>query len=238
MSSQFSHRRKTRGFTLVEMVITMAIFILLSAAVFGIISCVLQTASTLQENQNRRDQLEALNAYLNNQLRAMPAGSVLISYRRGDGEGLVQNGIIWGQDKLLTALDAKLQSNGLYTLQLTAFDPRMLPKFSPSPLLFFESLITQNDPGIIWTPLIHDIRSIGWKFQILNMTDWLDVWSDPGNKANLVEFTIEQAGDLQPSVIDFWLPHIEPINLASLPGLTNAPATNAPATNAPATNAP
>jgi len=115
---------KTAGFTLLEMVITLSIFILLAAAVFGIMTGVLQGASSLQDNQNRRDQIAALNAFLKKKLGEMPAGSALISYRRGDGEGLAQNGIILGQESLAVAIDAKVQANGYYTLRYATFSWR------------------------------------------------------------------------------------------------------------------
>jgi len=204
-------RHKVGGFTLLEMMITLAIFIMLSGAVFGIITGVLRTASILQDNQNRRDQLVALDAYLHQQLTGLPADGILISYRRGEGEGLKQNGIIFGQGERLTALDAVLQANGYYTIRLANMDPSNLPKFSAPAPLVFEADIAQNSSAIAWAPLIHDVRQIEWKFQILNATEWLEMWSDLNTRPNLIELTLEQAGDLKPSTIDFWIPRIEPI---------------------------
>ncbi len=211
-------RKKSGGFTLMEMMITLAIFILLSTAVFGIIAGVLHSASVLQDNQNRRDQLVAFNDYLNRQLKELPNGSILVSYRRGDGEGLKQNGIIFGQGENLTAIDAVQQPNGYHTLRMTTLDPSTLPKIVASPIVLFEAQLTQNDPGLAWTPLIRDIRHIEWKFQMFNMTEWQEIWNDSVNKPNLVEVTLEQAGDLQPVVMDFWLPPVAPINVKQ--GLT------------------
>jgi prepilin-type N-terminal cleavage/methylation domain-containing protein len=41
------HSRSQRGFTLIEMMITLAVFILLAGAVFGIMTGVLQSTSAL-----------------------------------------------------------------------------------------------------------------------------------------------------------------------------------------------
>lgn len=229
---------KTGGFTLLEMMITLAIFILLSAAVFGVISGVLQSASTLQDNQNHRDQLAALNAFLNRQLRGLPAQSVLISYRRGEGEGLKQNGIIFGHDEMLTAVDATMQPNGYYTVRLAAFDPSGTPNSTVSPALLFEAAVCRDASTVAWTPLIHDVKQLEWKFQILNSTDWLEMWSDSGNKPNLVEFSMQQAGDLHSSVMDFWIPRIEPLAVVLAPGPATPAPTPTPQPTPPATNAP
>jgi prepilin-type N-terminal cleavage/methylation domain-containing protein len=207
-SSSSVRRKKNAGFTLLEVVITMIIFVLLCAAVFGLMSGVLQSASSLQDNQNHRDQLERLNAFLEKKLKGLPAQSAVISYQRGQGEGLTQSGIILGHDVNLIAIDAKIQANGYYTLRLATFDPATMPKnIAVSPTLLFETNVIQ-DTTISWTPLIRDITQLSWKFQNINATEWLDLWSDPSNPPNIVEFSIHQAGDLQTSTMDFWLPRM------------------------------
>ncbi len=201
---------KTAGFTLLEMVITLSIFILLAAAVFGIMTGVLQGASSLQDNQNRRDQIAALNAFLKKKLGEMPAGSALISYRRGDGEGLAQNGIILGQESLAVAIDAKVQANGYYTLRYATFTGAGANNLVNWQL--FEQAITNDDASINWSPLIRDIKAVSWKFQDLNITQWLDQWNNASAKPNLVEFSTQLAGDSQPVTMDFWLPRIDPVS--------------------------
>ena len=200
-----------------ELVISMGVLMLLSAAVFGIISGVLKSATVLQDNQNRRDQLMALNAYLNQKLKGMPAKGVVISYQRGNGDGLNQNGIIFGWDSSFTAIDAVPQSNGYYTIRLTSLDPSTIPQNGAQPLNFFQTAVMQNDTTLRWSTLIRDVRQLDWKFQVLNATDWLEMWNDPTNKPNLIELSLQQAGDAQPSIMDFWIQKINPVNLAVKP---------------------
>lgn len=208
------------GFTLLEMMITLAIFILLAAAVFGLMSGVLQGASTLQDNQNRRDQIESLNAFLKNQLSSMPATSTLSSYQRGDGEGLVQNGILFGTADLATAVDATPQANGYYVLRLTNLASVIVNGQAQDARQTLLQLVTTNDPSLVWTPLITDIKTLDWKFEQFNVTPWVDLWSSPPNP-NLVEFTMQPAGELQPTTMDFWLPKIQPIAIHIAPQPAN-----------------
>lgn len=228
-SSAYGRSQRKAGFTLLEVVITITIFIFLCAAVFGIMSGVLQGASSLQDNQGRRDQLERLNAFLEKKIKGLPAQSTVISYRRGQGEGLNQNGIILGYNQNLIAIDATIQANGYYTLRLATFDPATMPRnIAVSPTLLFETDLIQ-DTAISWTPLISDITQLSWKFQNLNATEWLDLWSDPSNPPNLVEFSIHQAGDLQTSTMDFWLPRmvaVQPIVAAQSGAPSGGPPTN------------
>jgi prepilin-type N-terminal cleavage/methylation domain-containing protein len=200
------------GFTLLEMMITLAIFILLAAAVFEILTGVLQGTSSLQDNLNHRDQIAALNAFLKKKLGEMPAAGTLTSYQRGDGEGLVQNGIIFGTLNLATAIDAKVQANGYYTLRLATFATDAAPGDPPDARSALQQLVTTDDPTLAWTPLITDIKTLDWKFLDFNQTVWVELWGSSSNP-NLVEFSMQPAGELQPTTMDFWLPQINTITL-------------------------
>jgi len=193
--------------------ITLAIFILLAAAVFGIMTGVLQSTSSLQDNQNRRDQIEALSAFLGNKLREMPAAGTLTSYQRGDGEGLTQNGIIFGTANLATAIDAKIQPNGYYTLRLTTFTTEAGQSQPQDARQVLQQAVTTDDPTLVWTLLIGDIKTLDWKFQDLNVTDWVEQWN-AATKPNLIEYSMQTAGDLQSTTMDFWIPKIETVTLS------------------------
>jgi prepilin-type N-terminal cleavage/methylation domain-containing protein len=209
-----SSRRQASGFTLLEMMITLAIFVLLVGAVFGIMTGVLQGASTLQDNQNRRDQIEALNAYMNKKIGEMPATATLASYQRGDGEGLVQNGIIFGTANYATAFDAKSQPNGYYTLRVTTFTTEGGQDQPQDARQVLAQAVTTDDPTLVWSQLMTDIKTLDWKFLDFNVTQWVDIWSST-TKPNLMEFSMQPADELQPATIDFWLPKLETVTISA-----------------------
>jgi prepilin-type N-terminal cleavage/methylation domain-containing protein len=202
-------RRKRDGFTLMEMMITLAIFVLLAGAVFGLMSSVLSGTGALQDNQNRRDQVSALNAFMKKRLGEMPATATLTSYQRGDGEGLAQNGIIFGTSTLATAFDAKAQPNGYYTLRLATYTSEAGQNQTDARQTL-QQAVTTDDPTLVWTPLITDIKTLDWKFLDFNVTQWVDLWSS-STKPNLMEFSLQPAGELQLTTMDFWLPKLEAV---------------------------
>jgi prepilin-type N-terminal cleavage/methylation domain-containing protein len=199
--------RQPNGFTLMEVMITLVIFVLLTAAVYAILAGILQGTSVLQYNQNHKDQIVALNAFLKKKLGGMNAQSDFFSYRR-DGEGLSQNGIIFGQNEVLLAIDAKVQANGYYTLRLAS--QVGLPSSGPFTSQIFGQRVSSDDPSIVWTPLMRDVQHIDWKFQDPTTSQWVDQWINAPHKPAMVEFTLQQAGDLQSNTKDFWLPPITP----------------------------
>jgi prepilin-type N-terminal cleavage/methylation domain-containing protein len=213
---QLRRRPGSRGFTLLEMMITLAIFVLLAGAVFGLMTGVLQSTASLQDNQNHRDQIEALSAFLTNKLGEMTAQSTLLSYQRGDGEGLTQNGIIFGTTSTATAIDAKAQPNGYYTLRVTTLSPETDEGQPQDARQVLQQSITSDDPTLAWTPLIKDIKTLNWEFLNFNQTQWVNIWNSPA-KPNLVEFSLQQAGDLQPITMDFWIPKIDAVSLHIAP---------------------
>jgi prepilin-type N-terminal cleavage/methylation domain-containing protein len=219
---------KIDGFTLLEMVITMVIFLLLAGAVFGIITGVLQSVSTLHENQNRRDEIAALNAFFKKELDDLSAQSSLASYKR-NSEGLVQNGIILGEAGEAKGIDFKIQANGYYTLRettVTSIHDSHPNEESATFTASLKSHVTKDDGSLNWTPLIRDIKTATWKFHDPNTDLWLDQWDNAGAKPNLVELSLQLAGDLQPVTMDFWIPQLSP---AILPNLSqNASPVSAP----------
>jgi prepilin-type N-terminal cleavage/methylation domain-containing protein len=212
---------RTRAFTLVEMVITMTIFVLLAGAVFGIITGVLQSADVLQDNQNRRDEIMALQEFLKTQLDAMPGKATFNPYQRGTGDGLPLNGIIFGTAGLLTAIDAKAQPNGLYTLRVATYSTTGDDIHAAN---VFDQAVTGDDDSLNWRDLIRDVKSIDWKFMAQNSTLWTDTWPlATTTKPNLVEFSIQLAGETQPAVTDLWIPPIVDTQALVLPASANAP---------------
>ena len=195
-----------RGFTLIEVLVTLAIFILLTASVFGIMTAVFQSSNALKENQNRQDEVSALRAFLKNRFDSLGATDHLMTYARGDGDGMHVNGILMiaqsGSDA--QAIDASRQPNGLYSLRLARPSVDDLPINLAS---FFQK-VDKNVDALTWTSLIQDVKSIDWKFQSTSSPEWTDEWTGDTTKPALIECTVQLAGDAQPTVMDFSLPHL------------------------------
>jgi len=219
--------RRTRagGFTLIEMIITLSVFLLLAAAIFGIFGATLQSASTLQENQNREDAVQALGAWLRQSLLEIPSGGVLVSYHRDDQPFRV-SGIIWGIDHNLRALDIQAQGNGNYLLRLanyreaddhlaTAFADSTGPTVSAEAVAHFKTQVLENDSNLSWRTLLRDIKSANWRFRSTASTDWVDSSSE--GRPLLAELTLQSSGMIGSVVDDFWIPPLQPAGGVALP---------------------
>ena len=211
--------RTRGGFTLIEVIVTLTIFILLTAAVFGIMTAVFQGSNDLQDNQNRRDEVSALHAYLKNDFENLAASDHMQTYRRGTGDGLRVNGVLLVTQGNTFALDAEPQSNGLYVLRLG----RPTPDRDPNPTVAsFTQELEKNQSALTWTPMIRDVKSIAWQFQSASSPDWQKEWLADPAKPTLVECSIQLAGDQAPVTMDFLVPHVVAPGSQAIP--TVAPA--------------
>jgi len=207
----YGHRRR-RGFTLIEVIITLSIFLLLAAAVFGIFSATLESVSGLQDNLNQSDEVEALGAFLKKSLLDLPADGALTSYHR-DGMPFKVSGLIWGSGNQLRAADMLLQPNGYYSLRLAYYTP---PDSSQVvPLADFQRQILSDDPSLAWRVLVRDIRTADWRFKGFNAMVWDEQASN--GKPVLAEFTLQLAGSTSAVTDDFWIPPTQPMTIQAAP---------------------
>jgi prepilin-type N-terminal cleavage/methylation domain-containing protein len=210
-------RSSCRGFTLIEMLITLSVFLLLAGAIFSIFGATLEGATTLQDDQNRSDQSEVLGAWLRQAFLALPAEGVLVSYHRDDRPFHV-SGVIWGTGDQLGALDLQPQANGNYALRyctpptdqnLTLAGQTGTTRYSAI-LIKFQGLVFNDDPSLNWRVLVRDLKSADWRFRAVNAVDWVD--TSTGGKPLLAELTFQLAGKADSVVEDFWIPPVQPPN--------------------------
>jgi prepilin-type N-terminal cleavage/methylation domain-containing protein len=195
MNARLSHARG--GFTLIEMVITLCIFVMLAAAVFGIFSATLESVGSLQDNQNHEDQAEALGAWLKQSFLALPADGTILSLHR-EGAPFEVADLIWGDGDELRVLDLHLQADGNYTLRLASFVPSSSSRalaVASLPRVFADE-VTADDPSLEWRPLIRNIKTADWRFRLPNAAIWQD--SAPGSLSAVTD--------------DFWIPPLQPPN--------------------------
>jgi prepilin-type N-terminal cleavage/methylation domain-containing protein len=229
------HRSRRGGFTLIEMIITLSVFLLLAAAIFSIFGATLQGATTLQDDQSRSDQSDALGAWLRQSFLSLPAQGTLVSYHR-DGRPFRVSGVIWGAGDQLSALDLQPQANGNYALRystypadqgltLTGLTGTASAGYS-AVLMKFQTEVFNDDPSLNWRILVRDIKSADWRFRAPNAIDWVDVSS--GAKPLFAELTFQLAGKADPVVEDFWIPPLQPPNSGTAAAPVAAPAAALP----------
>jgi prepilin-type N-terminal cleavage/methylation domain-containing protein len=199
------------GFTLIEMVVTLGVFVLLAGSVFGILSAVLQSSTRLADDQRRQDEATALEGYLQHRFqRVADSAGVLFTYRRDAQDGA--RGLIFSDGNDLVALNTGYQANGYRNLRQARFvPPPDVAGNAQAGALLFERFILRGDDSIVWRPLLGDLRQIDWKFRLKDGAEWVEDLLPSQTPPSLVEMTLEIAGDLRARTADFWMPPVEPV---------------------------
>ena len=207
-----------RGFTLIEMMITLGVFLLLAGAVFQIFGATLTGAGELQDNQSREDKTEAFGAWLKHQFLALPAAGLVASYHR-DGSLLRTTCLVWGPSGDLQALDLHTQPDGRYTLRLAQCPPSDTEADLPAAVRSdaFARQVMADDPALEWRPLLRDLTSGSWRFRSGGAHVWQDTAN--GDRESVIEFDFKAAGAAVDVTEDCWVPPVQPARLP--PGLTS-----------------
>ena len=212
-----------RGFTLIEVIITLCIFCMLAAAVFSIFSATLKSDSSLHDNQSLENQSEALTDFLKQNLSALPAAGSMQVYLRDTNVPTVV-GVMWGSGFNWYAADPQIQPNSYYTLWYTAYvrptDSQITDPGSISAA--FLQQVMAKDPTLVWRPLMKDLKSVTWQFRDFNAVEWINQIN--GAKPLLAEFSFQPAATQLPVTQDIWIPPIQTaMNAAAQPAVHPTP---------------
>ena len=193
--------RTEKAFTLLEMVMAMALLVLLVGGLFGVVHSSMRAASTLHQQQNRGREISALLEMCRKTFRTLPA-SASIEMREAGGDSQAElilhhapGAFAWTET--FTSLDdavlsVKPQPGGRVRLILSREQTSSGTESSPD--------ATRS------VMLIPDLMNVSWRFYDGRTGAWQPEWKDAATHPLLVELTLSVAGEDKPRTAEFWLP--------------------------------
>ena len=205
-------RTTARGFTLFEMVVVVAIFVLLAGGIYATVNAAVRATATLTEENLQIQRLNAFVALVRRTFHNLPANARFSGGVRSDaGDGFPEitfrdaPGVFaWGMGGPSAAtalLAARPRLGGGRELSL------MLLPGSLSEMERRDAL----ERGV-WLRLLPDLREVKWRFYSEEQQDWLDEWLE-GERPPLVELNLQLLGEEVPRRFIFWLPPVKEIAL-------------------------
>lgn len=201
--------RGLRGFTLVEMILALGIFVLLAGAIFASVQAVTTASAVLGEEQVRARRLDAFLSWCRQGFRNLPArAEVLLRTRDTGAAGLAVDLLIrrapgafslgefdaQGPDLVLSALP---DGRGGATLSVARY-----------PGSWNLNEITQNLREEDWVPLLRDIRLLRWTFWDAVQEQFVEQWPEGRPRPELMRLELTlQTGEEYVAV--FRLPPLE-----------------------------
>ncbi len=202
-----------RGFTLIEVMLAIAILVLLMGGLFGTVRATVKACGALRETQQARERIDGFFLVCQQTFPALPAPATLVTVPAGPGSPAVSlvlrnapaalavgaRGVFFGE----TAVVARPQNNGGLTLgiEYRQIDPQT----------------NQVRPDPLWLPLVTDLQGVAWSFYDGQTGQWQERWDDASRHPTLVRLTLVFLGDPQKWTRTFWLPKLLPPATGQIP---------------------
>jgi len=213
-------RARRRGFTLIEVILSLAILALLTGGVFGTVRATMSATAALRDAQQQRQGVYGLIELCQQTLSSLPGEASVIKQVRRDNStpeltlrqaprafALGERAFFYGE----TALTARRQNNGALTLGV---EYRKINRWTQK---------VEGDPQ--WLPLLKDVQGVAWNFYDPGSGIWLDHWENASRKPQGVRLTLSFLGNDPAWSQTFWLPQIMPVMLQTIQSMnlsTNA----------------
>jgi len=201
-------RRATRGFTLFEMVVVVAIFVLLAGGIYATVNAAVRATATLTEENLQIQRLNAFVALVRRTFHNLPANAQFSGGVRAEGgDGFPEITLRDAPGVFAWGMGGPSAGTALLTAR-----PRLGGGRELSLMLLPGSLGEMERRDALergaWLRLLPDLREVKWRFYSMEQQDWLEEWME-GERPPLVELNLQLLGEEVPRRFIFWLPPVK-----------------------------
>ena len=205
-------RRATRGFTLFEMVVVIAIFVLLAGGIYATVNAAVRATATLTEENLQIQRLNAFVSLVRRTFHNLPANARFAGGVRAEGgDGFPEITLRDAPGVFAWGMGGPSAGTALLTAR-----PRLGGGRELSLMLLPGSLGEMERRDALergaWLRLLPDLREVKWRFYSLERQEWLEEWLE-GERPPLVELNLQLLGEEVPRQFIFWLPPVKEATL-------------------------
>lgn len=192
---------KTKGFTLFEMLVSVSLFLLMSGAIYMIVSTAIRTSATLTRHRLNSERLETLFSFLRSVFANLPPSAELSFQIREFGDNAPElhfqqaPGIFpWKGGSNSAHVISILSDTQNSTLAIKSYSANLYEEERKH--------ILSEKSG--WIHLLKGVSRIQWKFFDAATNSFREEWNF--GRPQLVEMTLWQADQPDPVTAQFWIP--------------------------------
>lgn len=185
--------RRLQAFTLVEVILALAVLMLLVGVLFAVVDTTLRAATELEERQNKNRELNAFLSLCRKTFVNMPATVTFQARLVPLGKGFYPELIFrnapglwwWGEAKnasTSTILGVRGQVGGLVGLGILQDSEDQI-----------NSYLNGGTAARPWLMLLPDLRNAQWRFYDAGSQTWTKEWVNSSNRPACAELTLETA---------------------------------------------
>ncbi len=215
------------GFTLIEVLVSVAIFIMLAGGIFSAVQVAVTASSEVSTAQLATARTDAFQRFVRVLfLNLPPDASLDLRIRQEAGRGDVVEMLLWpapeiadfggpGQRSDGLALAARPDGDGAFTISVANFD-------SSEDDARRDARLAESD----WLPILPEVRTLRWRFGQANGTPLVETWKPEQGRPSMIDLELTRLdGSVLP--LQFWLPPIAADANAAGPGQNGGDGANA-----------
>lgn len=208
------HRRPDRAarlqgaFTLLEVIISMAVFSIVAGGLFGVVQASLRAADELETTQREARRTAAFIELCRKTLATLPPQATLRGDWAEDANPPVQelefrNAPLifsWGGTALnygFTTIGIRAQEDGKFSLAISRSDFAPPDEAATGMPTQSDSTLEPDEQGRYWLVLVPDLEWVQWRFFDSHINDWADMWQST-SRPQLIELEFLLPGDTVP----------------------------------------
>lgn len=206
-------RPTSKGFTLLEVLVAMAILVVLVAGLAGITGASVRLGKTVLEAQQDDAIRDGFERLIRENLAEIPQDSPL----------LLQEGILNGSQTVIlgkaaglfpvsglplvtesVALETRRDRSGQFSLWLLYYAGDLARAIQDNAM---------DSELLVQIPFKDGLEFLRWRVYDATTDEWLDVWEETGRRPHYLEMIYRFAGDTADHRMVFWMPRLQ-----SMPG--------------------
>lgn len=196
------------AFSMLELMIALAIFAVIGGALFQVMDACLRTTSELHDMQRFTRQVASYTELCRKGFATLSADATMVSpvSEEVDGQELrfrnAPSLFAWGATPMnygTTTLAVRPQEDGLFSLSLSRSDFK-LPEEEPDAAGQIAEVpeLEPDEHGRYWLPLIADLEWARWRFYDPRQREWQESWPHSQRRPTMMELTLMIPGDTVP----------------------------------------
>ncbi|SDU06608.1 prepilin-type N-terminal cleavage/methylation domain-containing protein [Verrucomicrobium sp. GAS474] len=200
MKRTASHLR--RGFTLLEVMLALAVFAVVAGGLFGTIRGMMKATATLREAQRDANGIYGVFELCRRTFAALPSAATILSTATDGATPLpyelvlenASSAFIFGDRAFFygeIAMTAHTEGDGTLTLGV---EYRRIDTTTGLAM-----------PNPLWLPLLTNLKEMQWHYYDATAESWEDTWTETTRPA-LVQLTLMHGDDPREWTQTFWLP--------------------------------
>lgn len=191
-----NQKRHNQGFTLLEVMLALALLVMISGSVFSLVKSSLESAVITETRVRNNDSKYGFLELFRRVFRGLPEGVVLYSNDAQDDELQGNILIFFGAFPVLSWGDVVIHPSDYYMIGYLAEKKEIALKRSSG----------EDGSESEWLPLIENVEGVTWRFYDGVEKKWLEVfdWDQP--RPAVIELTMKLEYEASPTRSVFWLP--------------------------------